>query len=146
MSATDAFENKILSLYLENANAADIGDATGLRGSTTAGSVYVSLHTADPGDTAGTGQTQNETAYTNYARQAVARSSAGWTVAAGVGDNDAAISFPACGVTGATITHTALGSATSGAGTRDMNGTASLTVSTGVTPQFAIGALDISLD
>lgn len=146
MSATDQFENKILSLYFENANAADIGDATGLRGATTAGSVYSSLHTADPGDTAGTGQTQNETAYTNYARQAIARSTAGWTVTAGVADNDAAITFPQCGASGSTITHCALGSATSGAGTRDLNGTASLTVSNGVTPSFAIGAHDTSLD
>jgi hypothetical protein len=139
-------ENKLLSLYLQNAGAADIGDATGLRGSTTAGSVYVSLQTADPGDTAGTGQTQNETAYTNYARQAVARSGAGWAVAAGIGDNVAAITFPQCGASGATITNTALGSATSGAGTRDFNGTASLVVSNGVTPSFAIGALDLSCD
>jgi len=144
MSATNAFENKILSLYFENANAADIGDVTGLRGSTTAGSVFISLHTADPGETGD--QTTNETAYTNYARQAVARSTAGWTVATGNADNDAAITFPACGVTGSTITHVGIGSATSGAGTRDLNGTASLVVSNGITPSFAIGALDISLD
>ncbi len=146
MSATDAFENKILSLYLENAAAANIGDASGLQPSATAGSVYVSLHTADPGDTAGTGQTQSESAYTNYARVAVARSTSGWTVASGVGDNDSAITFPACGVTGSTVTHCGLGSASSGTGNRDMNGTASLVVSNGVTPQFAVGALDISLD
>src|SRR6185295_3461265 len=144
MSATNAFENKILSLYFENANAADIGDVTGLRGSTTAGSVFISLHTADPGETGD--QTTNETAYTNYARQAVARSTAGWTVATGNADNDAAITFPACGVTGSTITHVGIGSATSGAGSRDLNGTASLVVSNGITPSFAIGALDISLD
>ncbi len=146
MSATDAFENKILSLYLENAAAANIGDAGGLQPSATAGSVYVSLHTADPGDTAGTGQTQNESAYTDYARVAVARSTSGWTVAAGVGDNDGAITFPLCGATGSTITHAALGSASSGSGNRDINGTASLVVSAGVTPSFAAGALDISLD
>lgn len=144
MSATNAFENKVLSLYLENANAADIGDSTGLRGSTTAGSVYVSLHTADPAETGD--QTTSESAYTNYARVAVARSSAGWTVASGVGDNDSAITFPACGVTGSTVTHCALGSASSGAGSRDLNGTASLAVSAGITPQFAAGALDVSMD
>lgn len=144
MSATNTFENKILSLYFENANAADIGDATGLRASSTAGSVYISLHTADPGETGD--QTTSESAYTNYARQAVARSTAGWTVASGNCDNDAAITFPQCGATGSTITHVGIGSATSGAGTRDLNGTAALTVSNGVTPSFAIGALDISLD
>jgi hypothetical protein len=144
MSATNAFEDKILSLYLTNADAANIGDATGLRGSTAAGSLFVSLHTADPGETGD--QTTNESAYTNYARVSVARSVAGWTVTAGVGDNDAAITFPLCGVTGSTITHFGLGSATSGAGSRDMNGTSALTVSNGITPQFAAGALDVTLD
>jgi len=143
MSATDAFEGKILSLYFENADAANIGDVGGLRGSVTAGSVYISLHTADPGETGD--QTTSESAYTNYARVAVARSTAGWSVAAGVADNDAAITFPACGATGSTITHVGIGSASSGAGNRDMNGTASLVVSSGITPAFAIGALDISL-
>lgn len=143
MSATDAFENKILSLYFENANAANIGDATGLRGSSTAGSVYISLHVADPGETGD--QTTSETVYTNYGRVAVARSSAEWTVASGVADNDNAINFPQCGATGATISHFGIGSASAGAGNRDMNGTASLVVSNGITPSFAAGALDISL-
>ena len=142
MSMTDAMEGKILSLYFENANAANIGDATGLRASSTAGSVYASLHTSDPGETGD--QTTNETAYTNYARVAIGRSTSAWSVAAGVADNDAAVTFPAGGASGSTITHVALGSATSGAGNRDMNGTASLAVSSGITPEFAIGALDIS--
>lgn len=143
MSATDVLENGILSLLFENANYANVGDATGLRGSTTAGVFYISLHTADPGETGD--QTTNESAYTNYARVSVARSTAGWSVAAGVADNDAAITFPLCGVTGSTITHCGIGSDTSGAGNRFMNGTASLVVSVGITPQFAAGALDISL-
>lgn len=144
MSATNAMENKFLSLYFENANAADIGDATGLRGSSTAGSVYISLCTADPGEAGD--QTTSESAYTNYARQAVARSTAGWSVASGVADNDAAITYPACGVTGSTITNFGIGSAVSGAGTRDFNGTAALVISAGITPSFAIGALDVSCD
>lgn len=144
MSATNAFENKILSLYFENADAANIGDATGLRGSTTAGSVFVSLHTGDPGETGN--QTTSESAYTDYARVGVARSTAGWTVASGVADNDAAITFPICGATGSSVTNFGIGSASSGAGNLDLSGTSTLTVSTGVTPQFAAGALDVSLD
>lgn len=144
MSATNVLENGLLSLLFENANYANVGDATGLRGSTTAGVFYISLHTADPGET-GT-QTTSESAYTNYARVSVARSTAGWTVASGVADNDAAITFPACGATGSTITHCGIGSDTSGAGNLFLSGTASLAVSNGITPQFAIGALDISLD
>jgi hypothetical protein len=144
MSASNVLENGLLSLLFENANYANVGDATGLRGSTTAGVFYISLHTADPGET-GT-QTTSESAYTNYARVSVARSTAGWTVAAGVCTNDAAITFPACGATGSTITNCGIGSDTSGVGNLFLSGTASLSVSSGITPQFAISALSISLD
>jgi hypothetical protein len=143
MSATDVLENGILSLLFENANYANVGDVTGLRGSTTAGVFYISLHTADPGET-GT-QITSESAYTNYARVSVARSTAGWTVAAGVADNDAAITFPSCGATGSTITNVGIGSDASAAGNLFLTGTASLVVNSGITPQFAAGALDISL-
>lgn len=146
MSATNVFEDGLLSLIFENANYANVGDATGLRGSTTAGVFYISLHEADPGETGD--QTTNEGNYTSYARVSVARSTAGWTVAAGVADNDAAITFPACTGGSDTETHFGIGSDASGAGNRFMNGalTASLAVSSGITPSFAIGALDVTLD
>lgn len=144
MSATNAFESGIMQLVFENTNYANVGDATGLRGSTTAGVFYISLHTGDPGET-GT-QTTSESAYTNYARVSVARAAAQWTHASGVTDNDNAITFPACGVTGSTITHFGIGSDTSGTGNLFFSGTASLSVSNGVTPSFAAGALDITCD
>jgi hypothetical protein len=146
MSATNVFENGLLSLIFENANYANVGDATGLRGSSTAGVFYISLHTADPTD-AGT-QTSSETAYTNYARVSVARSTAGWSVASGVADNDATITFPQGGASGSTLTHFGIGSDTSGTGNLFMWGalTASLAVSNLVTPSFAAGALDVTLD
>jgi len=146
MSATNVFENGLLSLIFENANYANVGDATGLRGSTTAGVFYISLHTASPAET-GT-QTTSETAYTNYARVSVARSTSGWTVASGVADNDAVITFAQCGVTGATLTDFGIGSDTSGTGNLFLFGslTASLAVSNLVTPSFAAGALDTTLD
>jgi hypothetical protein len=144
MSATNAMENGLLSLIFENANFANVGDATGLRGSTTAGSFYISLHTADPGE-AGS-QNTTESAYTNYARVAVARSTTGWTVASGVADNDGAITFPLAGVTGSTVTHCGIGSDLSGAGNLYFKGASALAVSAGITPSFAAGALDISLD
>jgi len=50
MSATNVFENGLLSLIFENANYANVGDATGLRGSTTAGVFYITQHIADPGE------------------------------------------------------------------------------------------------
>lgn len=146
MSATNVFENGLLSLIFENANYANVGDATGLRGSTTAGSFYISLHTANPNET-GT-QTTSEAAYTSYARVAVARSTAGWTVASGVCDNDAAINFPQATGGGETETHFGIGSDTSGTGNLFLWGalTSSLAVSSGITPSFAAGALDVTLD
>lgn len=106
---------------------------------------YVSLHTANL--TAATNsQTDNETAYTNYARQSVARST-GWNAASGGATaNAATISFPQCGATGATLTHVATGTAASSTGTVWHFGAlnASLVVSSGITPQFAAGALTVT--
>lgn len=119
-SMSNTLETDNALLYFNNTNAANIGDATGLRGSTTAGSLYVSLHTASPGE-AGS-QTTSEVAYTNYARVAVARSGAGFTVSGNTTTNAADVSFPACGVTGATATHFGIGRSSSGAGTLDYYG------------------------
>ena len=149
MSATNALAKAILSLYFENANHAGIGDATGLVGSTVPGSFYISLHTADPGETGD--QTTNEATYTSYARVAVARSTAAWTAA--VADpatvkNDAAISFPAATGGTNTITHFGIGTDASGVGTLLFSGAldASLAVSSGITPEYAINALTITAD
>lgn len=106
---------------------------------------HVALHTADL--TAGTNsQAQNETAYTNYARQAVARST-GWGAASGGATNNAAtISFPQCGATGATVTHVSVGVGASGATAVWHYGAlnSSLAVANGITPQFAANALTIT--
>ena len=144
MSASDELEDGLLNLILLNSNYANMGDATGLRGSTTAGVLYVSLHTATLADTAT--QTTTESAYSSYARQSVVRSAAGWSVAAGVGDNDSVITFPTCGVTGSTVTDFMLGSDSSGTGHHFLSGplAASLAVSSGITPSFAAGALDVT--
>ena len=79
--------------------------------------LYVSLHNAAPG--ASGSQNTSETAYTNYGRIAVARTTGGWTVSGGAPNtvtNAAAINFAACGATGDTLTHWGVGSASSGAG------------------------------
>jgi hypothetical protein len=107
--------------------------------------LYLSLHTADPG--VGNDQTTNETSYTNYARVAVARTTGGWDVpSSGATANAALAQFAQCGVTGATITHVAIGTASSGAGTVLYAGalSSSLAVANGIQPQFAAGALDVS--
>lgn len=146
MSATNAFETSLLGLIITNVDAANVGDATGLRGSTTAGVFWISLHTGDPGET-GT-QTTSEAAYGAYARQDEARNTTQWTVTGNTADNDNVIGFPQASSGSETETHFGLGSASSGAGNLFLYGalTAVLAVSTGITPSFAVGALDITLD
>lgn len=146
MSATNAFETALLTLLFNNTNAANVGDATGLRGSTTAGVFYISLHTADPGET-GT-QTTSEATYTSYARVSVARTSGGWTIAGNAVTNAAAINFPAATGGSSTVTHFGIGTDTSGTGNLLFKGalSASLAVSNGITPSFAIGALSVTAD
>lgn len=144
MSKTNTFETDILELIFNNTNLANIGDTAGLQGSTTAGSLYVALFTADPGET---GSTANEAAYTSYARVAVARTSGGWTISGNNCSNTAAITFPAATGGSETITHFAIMTASTG-GDMLYSGalTASLAVSSGITPEFAIGALDVNED
>lgn len=141
MSKSNTFENELLLLLFNNTDAALIGDATGLRGSSTAGSLYVSLHTGDPGE-AGS-QTANEAAYGSYARVAVARSGAGWTVAGNAVTNAALVQFPQCTSGSETETHFAIGTASSGAGKILYKGalSASLAVSSGIQPQFGATTL-----
>lgn len=144
MSKTNTFENDLLLLIFNNTDIALVGDAAGIQNSAAAGNLYVSLHTADPGEAGA--QNTSEAAYTNYARVAVARSSAGWTVSGNAVSNTAAIAFPQCGATGATITNFGVGTDASGAGKLLYKGSCSLSVSNGITPQFAIGDLDITED
>jgi len=149
MSASNAFENSLLLLLFNNTNIANIGDATGLRGSSTAGSLFVALHTADPGEAGD--QTTSEATYTGYARVAVARSGAGFTVSGTAPTqvaNAAAVGFPACTAGSNTVTYFSIGVATSGASVILVSGalTASLAVSNGITPSFAIGQLVATCD
>jgi hypothetical protein len=125
----------------ENANVANIGDATGIRGSSTAGSLYFSLHTADPGEAGD--QTTNEIAYTSYARVAVARSSSGWTVSGNAVSVDADVTFPAGTGGSGTATHWGLGAEASGAGTLLYKGSISpnIVCGNGVTPKLTAGTV-----
>ena len=142
MSKGNTWETELLQLVFNNTDAALIGDATGLRGSSTAGSLYVSLHTSDPGEAGN--QTTNECAYTSYARVAVARSGSGWTVTGNAVTNAALIQFPQCTGSSETATHFAIGTASSSTGTILYKGalSASLAISSGIQPQFGAGDLD----
>ena len=140
MSKSDSLENGLLLLIFNNTNFANVGDATGLRGSTVAGSLYISLHTADPGE-AGT-QLTSEITYTSYARVAVARSAAGFTVSGSSVNFTAAVNFPA-GTGGAgTATHVGIGTAATGAGVLLYSGTITpnIVCGNGVTPQLTTAA------
>jgi hypothetical protein len=149
MSAINAFETNLLTLIFINTDCANVGDATGLRGSTTAGVFWIGIHTAGVTDAAD--QTTNEATYTGYtgagARQSVARSAAGWTVSGGTVDNDSVITYGACTAGTNTIHSFIIGSDQTTAGNAFIWGdlTADLAVSAGVTPSFAAGALDVTL-
>jgi hypothetical protein len=141
MPKSTTFANDLLALIL---NATPIADFAQDDGSSPATSVYLSLHTANPG--VGGSQTTNETSYTNYVRLAIARTSGGWTIASAVAQNAALAQFAQCGATGATITHVAVGKASAGAGLVLWAGAlnASLVVANLIQPQFAAGALTIT--
>ena len=146
MSATNEFETNLLKLIYQNIAWANIGDANGLQPSATAGNFYISLHTADPGETGD--QTTSEAAYTDYARVAVERSASGFSISGNQISNAAAISFPLATGGNATATHFGIGTAASGAGHLLKSGAldAPLAISNGITPSFAIGALKVTAD
>lgn len=135
MSKSNTTENDILKCVLQGTDPSWRAGAT----------LYLALYTADPDET-GTAVT-NETAYTNYARQAMTKASA-WTDNGSSFANAALIQFPVCGVTGATITHAALVTSASGAGQILYSGqlNSSLAVSNLIQPQFAIAALTVTED
>jgi hypothetical protein len=146
MSKSNSWETDVISLLFNNTNAANVGDATGLRGATTVGSLFVSLHTADPGEAGD--QSTSEANFTGYARQGVARSGAGWTVSGNQVQNAAGVVFPQCTAGSNTITHFGIGTSSSGAGKLLYKGalTASLAVSAGITVQFNANQITVTED
>lgn len=137
MSKSDTFENDLMLLLFNNTDIANIGDAGGIRGSVTAGSLWLSLHTADPGET-GTAVT-NETAYTGYARVAVARSGAGFVVTGNSVSPAANADFGECTASaGGPITHFGVVNTASGAGKLLYKGTMTpnITMAVGVIPRI----------
>lgn len=108
--------------------------------------VAVALHTADPGDS-GTMAT-SESAYTNYARQSVARTSGGWTCTGGSVSPVATIGFPASGASGTTVTHFSTGKTGGGSAAILNAGTVTPNISiasAAVTPQLSTSTT-ITLD
>ena len=143
MSFGNTFENDLMKLIFQGTAIANIADNAASSPPT---NLYVSLHTADPGEAGD--QTTSEATYSSYTRVAVSRDSGGWTVTGNAVTNAALIQFPqATGGTN-TITHFAIGTAASSTGKVLARGalSASLAVSSGIQPQFAAGDLDGSID
>ena len=130
---SNVFENDILKLIFNATAIANLADNAATSPLT---NLYVSLHTADPGEE-GT-QSTKEADYTGYARVAVARTTDGWKVTDNVAKPVSAITFPACTGGSSTITHFAIGTAASGAGKVLYSGAVSpiITVTNGITPQL----------
>lgn len=134
MSKSNSFETEILSLLFNGTAIANIADDAGVSPLT---NLYVGLHTSDPGE-AGT-QSTNETAYTGYARVAVARTSGGWTITGNSVSPVSNIEFPICSASpGGAITHVSIGELASGAGRIFYSGALSPTVAIaiGVIPRI----------
>lgn len=144
MSKANGFENDVLEITFNSTLAAHLG-VLSTSGNT---NLYVSLHTADPGE-AGS-QTTSECAYGAYARVAVTRASdgSGWTVSGNQVQNTAVINFPECTSGSEVVSHFAIGTVSSGAGQILYKGalTASRTVSSGITLQFPATSITITED
>jgi hypothetical protein len=124
------FENSLLALIFNATAIATIAQ----NGTSPLTNLYVALHTASP--LAGGAQNTSEAAYGGYARVAVARTSAGWTVTGASVSPAANISFPAASSGSETETFWSIGTASTGVGEILYFGPISPTivVSAGVTP------------
>ena len=136
MSKGNTFENDLLKLIFNGDAIANIADDAS---SSPLTNLYVSLHTADPGE-AGDQET-NECAYTSYDRVAVARSDAGWTVTDNSVSPVADIDFPQATGGTETATHVGIGTAASGSGKLLYSGaiTPNISISSGVIPRIGTG-------
>ena len=104
------------------------------------GSAFVSLHTADPGDTGA-----SEIATGSYARTSAAFTNSGANPT--VSSNNAIVTFPAATAAWGTVTHFGVWSASSGGTFRGSGAlTTSKAVNNGDTARFAVGALTITVN
>lgn len=130
------FDNDLLKMILNGTPIPNICDNAA---SSPLTNLYASLHTADPG--AGGSQNTSEAAYTSYARQAIPRTSSGFTVSGASATLTTAVIFPAATGGSETETWAAIGTASTGPGKILYRGpiTPTLTVSSGVSPQLTTG-------
>jgi hypothetical protein len=119
-----------------------VGTALPWNGNT---NLWIALYTADPGE-AGTAVT-NEATYGGYARVTLTRAS-DFTVSGNQITNANLEQFAQCTSGSNTITHAAIVTTSSGAGTIIVRAqlNTSIPVSTGIQPQFAANSLTFTLD
>lgn len=124
MSFSNQFEADILGLIF---NATAISGLADNASASPLTNLYVALHTADPGE--GGNQGTSEVNYTGYARVAVQRSGAGWTLAGQTISPTSVIEFgEMIAGTAGTATHATVGTAASGAGKVIIRGALSPTI------------------
>ena len=150
MSKSNTWETDTLKLIFQNANTTyPIGGGAGIAGSASAGSLYVALFSGAPAEDQ-SGVNANELSYTGYARKAVVRSAAGWTVSGNTCTNAAAITFGTCTVGTPTATYFGICKA----GVRAISDLiywglltgGGLAIGVGTTPQIPAGNLSIIED
>lgn len=141
MSKSNTFESDML-LAIFNATAiANLLDNAAAAPNTL---LYLSLHTADPGETGV--QNTSEATYTGYARVGVARSAAGFTIS-GTAPTQAALAanqdFGADTAGVGTITHFGVGMGAAGATKLLYSGTVTpnIILNVGVTPRLTTGTI-----
>lgn len=146
MPLTNQAKDDLGDLMFLNVAAVNYGDAAGLLASAAAGNTELALSTGTL-TAADTLMTATEVAYTGYLRPTQARSGAGWTSVNGAIANAALEQFgemTAGGpdtVTDFALTFEATTDFLQWFGALD----ASLIINDGVNPQFAIGALDLTI-
>lgn len=135
MSFSNTAETAILQYIFEGTNVSWDGNTN----------LWIALHTADPGE-AGTAIT-SEANYTSYARVQLTRAS-DFTISGNSVSNANLEQFPQSTGGTNTITHASIVTTSSGAGTIIVRAalSSSISVTTGVQPQFAAGALSFTLD
>ena len=146
MPLPDAIEDDLLELMFLNLDAPNFGDAAGLQNSAAEGFIQISANTVAFGD-ADTLLTDDECNYIGYNRVTDSgRNASNWTVTSGTVSNDTAEQFDEK-TSGAddTIVAFGLGFIATGNVLQYYGTTNSLVVSDGINPQFAAGALDISV-
>jgi len=128
---TNYWSQAVLELLFNATTIANIAENASVSPIT---NIYVSLHTADPG--VGGNQTTSEAAYTGYARQAVARTTGGWSISGEQISPVSNINFPSATAGSETETYVGLGTALSGAGELlyRLPLTSAIVISGGVTP------------